>query len=85
MGINIDDIDELIAKLNEAKIALNDIENIVGKCEYLTAKDVAKILKVSDEAARAYMNRPDFPALKVGKGLRVNSWAFLIYNMQARK
>lgn len=82
--IDLKEIDELVSKLNEAKAALSSMEKIAGECKYLTTKDVAEALGVSEAAAREYMNRPDFPLLKVGKSLKVSSWAFLLYNMQAR-
>ncbi|MCD8202638.1 MAG: hypothetical protein LUD48_03225, partial [Prevotella sp.] len=52
--------------------------------EYLTTSDVAKCLKCSKKEALAYMHRPDFPRLEVGRELKVDKIKFLKYNMEPR-
>ena len=60
------------------------ISNMQEAEDYLTTEDVAKILGCTVVSAREYMNRPDFPLIECGKGLKVNRLAFLMYNMQRR-
>ena len=84
MQIDTNEIDSVLDKVRTLKAEMAGMENLAGQCVYLTTHDVAQKLGVSEAAARDYMNRPDFPLLKVGKSLKVSSWAFLLYNMQAR-
>ena len=74
-------------EIEKAKMLLDLYEKISNMQEaedYLTTEDVAKILGCTVVSAREYMNRPDFPLIECGKGLKVNRLAFLMYNMQRR-
>lgn len=77
-------IDEEISK---AQLLLNLLEEL-KKCDdsemYLTAKDISQMMHCSEREAQNYMNRPDFPRLEVGKSVKVNKLAFLIYNLERR-
>ena len=85
MSIHIQsNLDEEIEKAEKLLNLYSQIKNIQEAEDYLTAKDVAQILGVDIVSAREYMNRPDFPLIQCGKGLKVNRLAFLMYNMQRR-
>ena len=78
----LENIDDLINKLTTFKTEYVSVQELIGSEKYLTAEDVAKLLGVSAAAAREYMSRPDFPKLKVGKGYKVSSTAFFLYNLK---
>ena len=79
------DIDELIAKLEVFKGNLKAVNELIEKEEYLTAYDVAEKLGISLPEARQYMARPDFPKIEIGKGYKVSSTAFFLYNLSRRE
>lgn len=80
----LNDIDSYIDKLRTFKHEYINVQDLISGEKYLTSEDVANILGVSRTAACDYMNRPDFPKLKVGHGYRVSATAFFMYNLQAR-
>lgn len=77
-------IDEELEKLERLFNLYSQINNMQEAQDYLTAEDIAKIMGCTIVAAREYMNRPDFPLIRCGKGLKVNRLAFLAYNQQRR-
>ena len=77
-------LDELIGKMDRFKTEYVDIKELLSEEHYMTAEDVAKALGVSIVSAREYMARADFPKLKVGKGYKVSSTAFFLYNLSCR-
>lgn len=79
-----DEIDRLIKKLEHLKALRLEAADIANTDRYLTTKDVAEKLGVSESAAREYMNRPGFPLLEVGQGFKVSAVAFAIYNLEQR-
>ena len=81
---DLEELDEVIGKVGELKGEVITLKEAMENEEYLTAKDVAKKMGCSVEAARAYMARPDFPKLKIGNGYRVSATKFFLYNMEAR-
>ncbi|MBQ5986210.1 MAG: helix-turn-helix domain-containing protein [Clostridia bacterium] len=80
----LDNIDEMIGKLQTFRREYVDVQELIETERYLTVEDVAKALGVSLPTAREYMSRPDFPRLKCGKGYKVSATAFFLYNLQAR-
>ncbi len=85
MAIQINsNIDEELEKAERLLNLYSQINNIQEAEDYLTAEDIAKIMNCTIVAARDYMNRPDFPLIRCGKGLKVNRLAFLAYNQQRR-
>lgn len=51
---------------------------------FLSAKDVANYLECSLPTARKIMNRKDFPAIKIGKSLKVEAMAFHEWTQKRR-
>lgn len=81
---DLKEIDEVLVKLQELKGVSNTVTELMTNEKYLSASDIAEKLGCSVDAARAYMARPDFPKLKVGKGYKVSATQFFLYNLQAR-
>ncbi len=52
--------------------------------QYLTPKDVEKILNVSQSTASRLLNRPDMPVIRIGRCVRVKKDDFEAF-MQAYK
>lgn len=85
MAIQINsNLDEEIEKAEKLLSLYSQIKNMQEAEDYLTTKDVARIMGCDIVTAREYMNRPDFPLIRCGKGLKVNRLAFFIYNQQRR-
>ena len=82
--VDLTEIDDIIAKFQELKKVSTSAKELIENEKYLTANDIADIMGCSVEAARAYMARPDFPKLKIGKGYKVSATTFFLYNLQAR-
>ena len=51
---------------------------------FLSAKDVANYLECSLPTARKIMSRKDFPAIKIGKSLKVEATAFHEWTQKRR-
>ncbi len=77
-------IDEELKKAERLLKVYCQIKNMQEAEDYLTSEDIAKIMNCTIVAARDYMNRPDFPLIKCGKGLKVNRIAFFLYNLSRR-
>lgn len=45
----------------------------------LTMEDVARYLRIGRSAAYELARRPDFPAIRIGRYVRVNREAFLLW------
>lgn len=85
MSIEItSNIDEELQKAERLLNVYSQIKNIQEAEDYLTAEDIAKIMNCTIVSARDYMNRPDFPLIKCGKGFKVNRMAFFLYNLSRR-
>lgn len=77
-------IDEEISKAQQLLDLLESLKSCEDSEMYLTAKDISKLMHCSEREAQNYMNRPDFPRLEVGKSVKVNKLAFLLYNLERR-
>lgn len=65
----------------------NQTDNLLvddGEIDFLTPMDVAKMMHCSIPTARQFFYRPDFPAIKVGKNLKVMKSAFVKWASQRR-
>ena len=80
----LENIDEMIGKLQTFRREYVDVQELIASEKYLSVEDVARMLGVSLPTAREYMARPDFPKIKAGKGYKVSATAFFLYNLQAR-
>lgn len=83
--ININsNVDEEIEKAERLLNLYAKIKEVQEAEDYLTTEDVARIMGCNIVSAREYMNRPKFPLLECGKGMKVNRLAFLLYNLERR-
>lgn len=72
---------------NQNSAEIKNIESLRPLNEstvFYGTKDVAKCLGCSLPTAREIMHRSDFPAIKVGKNLKVSKTAFEQWAMQRR-
>ncbi len=85
MSVHINsNLDEELEKAERLLNIYSKIKEIQEAEDYLTTEDVARIMGCNIVSAREYMNRPDFPLLDCGKGMKVNRLAFLMYNLERR-
>lgn len=65
----------------------NQTDNLLvddSEIDFLTPMDVAKLMHCSIPTARQFFYRSDFPAIKVGKNLKVMKSAFVKWASQRR-
>ena len=81
MDLTTDNIQELNRDLIEIISSLKALEDCGDKL-IMDSDDVAKMFGWSKMTAQEFMNRPDFPLIKVGRKLQVNRLALIKYTMK---
>ena len=51
----------------------------MAESEYLTPKDIEQLLNLSHTTVSRLLNRPDFPAVRIGRSVRVRRDRFEEY------
>ncbi len=81
MELTTENIQELNRDLIEIISSLKALEDC-GEKLIMDSDDVAKMFGWSKLTAQEFMNRPDFPLIKIGRKLQVNRLALVKYTMQ---
>lgn len=55
-----------------------------NQMNYLTVEDICRLMKISRPTARKLFDKPDFPALFVGRRMFVREDLFLAWGSQRR-
>lgn len=80
MELTTENIQDLNRELLNIIAAVKEIETC-GDNLIMDADDVAKMFGWGTAVTREFMNRPDFPLIKIGKKLQVNRLALVKYTM----
>lgn len=80
MELTTENIQDLNRELLDIIAAVKEIETC-GDNLIMDADDVAKMFGWGTTATKEFMNRPDFPLIKIGKKLQVNRLALIKYTM----
>lgn len=81
MELTTNNIQEINRELIEIISSLKALEDCGDKL-IMDSDDVAKMFGWSKMTAQEFMNRPDFPLIKVGRKLQVNRLALIKYTMK---
>lgn len=81
MELTTDNIQEINRDLIEIISSIKAIEDC-GEKLIMDSDDVAEMFGWSKLTAQEFMNRPDFPLIKIGKKLQVNRLALVKYTMK---